>query len=530
MSQRNQIVFEVGVRRREATGLFTSRTLAIHPLAVKPDSVRIQDVSRSTREQTSITSQLTRGGRQLRTWAFTGTFGVDVRGAGLVLGTGEQRRQRFYEEVVRLPDASDVLQLHAYQSAPLKTPGLADILRGVDPAVDQLYVNVYDFWNGIVFEGLVRSFSQTRAAGRAAASGATWYDLTVEELGPLVADGIAGDVLVLFKDALVTWQTANDVVRSYNVDDLANALLDPLATTALQGVTESVRAVRSQVDGVTSVARGGPASDAVTTFWQSTRDLEASAADLRASVRAEELQPSGQGWANFAQGDPTVLRYQQRADLVALADAARFQRFAGSLLGLSDEQWQALLAGTDSPRSSQGARTYTVSLGETGADIEQRTGVRWIDILAANNLLPQEAERPGTELRIPPGAVLTPRPIPGLPTLDSHTGTSAWGRDLTPDLAVANGRLVVIEGEDLLQQGIDILLSEFGEAIMAGASTVPSDYRAQYLAERVRQVLGSDPRVDAVSEVTADLDGQGASVTLQAKIEPINGSTVRVGG
>lgn len=519
-TQRNRIVFELGVRRERLDGSFVSKTLAVHPMVVPPATRNSSDVSRSHRQQTTGASLVTRGGRGLREFKFSGTFGVEVRGVGPFIGTGEQRRAMFEREIVRLPDATVRSDLDEVMQATVVSPQLKFHLRALDLLVDVLFLNVYDFWRGISYEGLVRSFDQTK--DRRSATGATWYNLTVEEVGPIVHEGATSEALGGLLQGLSALDEVVAVISAFNLSDVVENLATGVTEIPIAALESVFTSTQAQVRGIKGLVRG--VSRPLPGVFNATDGIRQKLAELRRATRPAP-RGSGLGVPTW-DGDQTARSYEQGGEIHDVEEALRQLPFLGGFFGLSDPDWSTLLSGSGR-RETRGQRTYRVSPLDSGASIERSLGIRWSAILDLNGLLPDEALVPGTELRIPGlEPAITPEPIVGLPVLDSHANEGAWGSDLAFDLRTADGDVVVLTGAECLNQGVDLLVFEYGSQILEGTDRVPGEYQSDWIRDRLIAILGSDPRVSGVGAVS--MDTQGTGIAFEATVFAINGATVTV--
>lgn len=539
MAQPNFVTFEVGIRRgaRVADGRVTParvETLAVHTLVVRPQSTSWSDQSRATREQTNEAALVMKGGRQLRSITYQGTFGVETRGFGATIGTGELRRRQFYTEVVRLPDAVSNRQLIRELRDGARSPALLAAI-GFDPYQpergDRLFVNVYDYWHRLRFEGLIRAFNQERSSRYAAASGAIRYTLTVEEVGPPVMDTIAGEVIGLFQNRLGWVSDAVEVLTSFNAAAIAEAVTSPITDAALEAFTGALDVVQSQVRGVRRLL--APGSDPlraplVRGYYTALLEARGAARDLRGALRSQpEPTPPPPGVVDFAQVG-RVRRFEDAGRVYDAEVALDDQLIAGPLLGLDDQPWFALLEGGVQAQRQAGS-TYVVAYGDTGAVVEGRVGVAWGTILEHNGLTDDEALVPGTELEIPAaGREARLAPIEGLPVHGSHSGKKAWGADVTPDLAVKDDGPEVVIDRDVLVQGMQSIIAEVQDRVFEGVNDVPPGQRGDYVVTRFTEAILADPRFVAVMDAQADVDASGA-VSMSLEIAAINGGVVRAG-
>lgn len=530
MSQPNYVTFEVGIRIGGRNGQpAQTRTLAVHNLVVWPSSTDWTDQTRANVEQTNDIALVTKGFRQLREIRYEGTFGVEARGFGATAGTGEQRRRQFYTEVVRLPSVVSKRQLERELADGIRSPALQAALRGqvFEPGRDRLYVNLYDFWHQLRFECVIVSFKQTRSKASAAASGGIRYALMVKEVGPPVVSSLAGEVISLFQDKMGAWDAYNEAIRSFTPEAVIESVLSPALVPLVQAADLSL-ALEDQIDNVARLVSpiGGGTTRLSGTYYQAALDLGSSARAARDALTSEVEPEPPVGVVDDWNRPSRARRFEQIARTYDLEQAALTQTVIGSLFGADNDDWRAVMEGRRAPPSSS-ENTYVVTGGETGASIERRTGIRWGAILAANKLTPREALIPGTRLDLPQDDDLIElRPIPNLPVLGSHQGRAAWGSDVTPDLKMDRGP-VIVEGEDILLQGLDTIHTELAEAFLSGAQDVPIGQRGDYVATRFASAVLADPRFIQILEARGNLVGSGVTIDLSATA--INGGEIRAG-
>lgn len=531
MPQPNYITFEVGIRKAARGGAPAEiRTLAIHNLVVWPEETSWADMSRARVEQTNEVALVTKGFRQLRQVRYTGTFGVEARGFGATIGSGEARRQAFYTEVVRLPDVVSRRQLEQELRDGVRSPAMQRALRGesFDPGRDRLYVNLYDFWHRLRFECVVESMQQTRTNASGATSGGMRYTLTVKEVGPPVVSDKAGELIRLFSDKIGAWDDYNETIRSFTPEAVVSSATSP-ALVLLTQAADSALALEVEIDNAARIASpiGSSTSRLTATYYQRARDLMSAARAARDAVSGDVEAEPPVGVIDDFNRPSRARRFEAIGDLVDLEVAALTQTVIGSLFGASDDEWRALMEGRQSALSSS-RDVYVVSDGETGATIERRSGIGWGAILALNGLTDREALVPGTALELPrtDGAVEL-RPLPALPVLGSHAGTAAWGVDVRPDLAVDADGPVLVAGSEVLLQGLNSVYAELAEVILDGTSDVPIGQRGDYVATRFAAAVLADPRFTQILSAAGEVEGAGVTIDLTAAA--INGGEVRAG-
>ncbi len=589
-NQANIYVFELGmITQSDTAGLAIDPTLAapprvqslvLHSLAVAPSDIRYQDASRTQLRQTVGGVAATKGGRALQQVSLTGVFGVTNRALGATVGTGEQRFQRLWHEVVRLSDAVTKDQIRRERQG-LVSPLLRNVVSAFDPDRSSFYVNFYDFWFKQSFECVINSFSPRRGARGAGATGLTSYTMSLTEVGPLVTGGVGSAAMATLFNALGTWSTINEALESFTVE----AFVDGLTATAnlpLTAMASSVSAFRAQINGATALLNGyTPTLQTVGTL--DTRALLAPTTPDTGEVETTNPDPAngtttlqdhmGQAtvvaghardlveallatrptavfssagevdWAGLT-GEGSVLALDiadRLAEAETMLAAAQFQPAVGSLYGMSREDYAAFLSGSGAGgRSPALASTvdHVVRPWDTAARLEETYGVTFDQILRHNHLLPTEALTVGRVLHVPQLRGGPPTGIEGLPVFGSQVGREAWGRDLFVDLAVdTSGRLLICgpgtpgadDDAQILVQGVDWIVAEFGEDVRAAANQVPSSVRPELYAEQLAQILRSDRRIESVESVAATLGPGGTSMDLTVTLTAINGGTLTVG-
>lgn len=576
-NQLNLFLFELLMITRDPNGLLPDivQTICVHPMVVVAESIEYSDNALSTVTPTHDGVILTKAGRAPRRVSFQGTFGVETRGLGIYIGTGELRLQRFYHEIVRLSDAITAAQVAA-EDDPFRSPIVSLLLRTFDPERSSFAVNFYDLWHDIKFECSISSFQFGKKVRRSAAVGLTDYTMAIQEAGPIVVGGVANALIGGLFEALTTWNKINALIESYTVDAIAGALVDAggilvnqfqRSIDALTGWVDSAtdggdfRSAWSELKAATGLLNGfvepGPAKipdEASPSSSTNAREIPTtglvgyladadllieSGTQIRDAYAAQALQeldaPAGQiDWSSQpGEGDlPTLSVYDRLHELDGVLYAARFQRAAGALYGMGREEYAAFVAaaGRSGRRAGlAGSITHTVSDTDTIASLVQQYGVDFDEILRLNQMHPEEALLVGTVLRIPASRVRTqPSRIDGLPVFGSHIGREAWGRDLRSDLAAdSDGNLIVLSGEDVLIQGVDWIVLDASDELLRLASDLGPIGVEQVLRTRVAALLRSDRRIASVQDVKVGQLAEG--VEISAVITTINGVQINTG-
>lgn len=546
-------LFEVGfIDAKDEVGEGSPFTVGLHPLVIVPSEITYTDTSRSPTLQTAGGAIKTSSGRALRRVNFRGSFGVESAGLGIYVGTGETRFQRFYKEVVRMGEARDTKDTKAAVDILRGTPGLPLLLSRYDPDRHVPYINFYDFWNEREFSCTIRSWTDSRHHQKGGATGLVHYQMAIEEDGPIVVAGLGSKLIQGLFAGLTTWSAINDALESYTLGAVFESIA-AIPNIAISQFNETLSAVNGQIQSATALVGGftPPSSTAVSTsataaevellasFFSQSNDLATQSDDLVQTTAA--ITPITLDEATGAidwsdDGSPSVAldSADQLDALEDVADAARWQGAAGVLFGWDREEYQAYLTGqSEGGRGNdiEGSTTYTVVSIDTEERIEDRFGVSWDRILEVNGLTPDEALFEGTVLQIPVvRARGSKQTIDGLPTFGSHVGQAAWGTDLTTALDVTEGDFQTLEGEDLLLQGSDWLISLFGEPLIGLMDQIPALLRPRYIRLQLESALLSDARITSIEDVGVVLESATTIAEIEVTMAAINGGEIQTGG
>lgn len=567
-NQLNVLLFEllVVVPRPLEQGGADVVSLALHPMFVSPSEWQSDDASRSavTRNMDGVLRVV--GVRALRSFTYTGTFGVQARGFGPLGGDGEWRRRRFEQEIVRLSDAvtnqdiEDAVGLFGTELGSQLTQArpLAELLAHFDIKRGHFAVNMYDFYNRRFMQVNVSRFSQTRSHRRAGATGAVWYNLSVQESGPLL-DGVGKPSKLL--DLLEITATVNDLLSL--VDDVtlenateAAALLaavplnfSPLESTAA-ALADAIRLTGG--GGGLKRQRNLAEASAITGLSSLFTDVANGITEIREAIVSLELSAPAEyqptlAWVDFESGtapehEPSTLAFDTKVDLLNIIDSLETQLVVGCFFGMSRQDYKTFVeSGGDSATASPTiSASVTVEVGSTDTprSIERQYGVSWSTILAANGMTSDEALYPGTVIEIP---VTRPRGNPGIEGLevfDSHLGDKVLGSDLRMEIGVEAvnsvdpalpGDLITVSGPDCAAQGLQILIESHIDAIRAGIEGLVIGAREDFIAQRVRQVLKLDGRAASVRRVAVAIDPTSTGYVIDANVTLVNGNTVQIG-
>lgn len=545
--QLNLLVFEVGVLTRDpATGAEVATTVSVHPLVVVPRSIRYSDTTRSAVMQTTGGAIRTVAGRGLRTMTADGMFGVEARGFGPYVGTGEVRFQRFYREVVRMSDALTRADVQAAVDVLTGTPGISALVAPFLEGASTFYVNFYDFWHDVAFQAEIQSFNWQIEHKNGGATGNRSYQLAVREVGPLVEGSAGNGIISALLTVLGTWDDLNSVIESYTATSILGANI-ALAAVLVQELEDTVDAVAAQARAAQQVFGGSDGAALATvagmeglgSFFGSVESMRATAAEIArslAQVAGSDQVDATPGAIYFEaiedEGDIRLLALGAAiVSLAELDDAGAFQLVAGKLAGMSSDEYRLFVAsggalGTLGAVVVSSVR-HVVSDTDTPEGIEARYGVAWPEVLRVNGLTPDEALHEGATLQVPvlrrPGA----QGVAGLPTFGSHVGESAWGVDVGLELTATGGVLDLVSGPEVLLQGADFLIEGAADDILRSAASFDTVGLREYVRRRVGALLLTDPRIAVVEEVSVDLT---EGVDVSARLRAINGGTLTLGG
>lgn len=115
-----------------------------------------------------------------------------------------------------------------------------------------------------------------------------------------------------------------------------------------------------------------------------------------------------------------------------------------------------------------------------------------------------------------------------LSVYDSHSGKSAWGKDLSNDLKVIDGKLKILNNEDTLKQGLLNIMGEYGAIPFFEEFTFdpdwgrdyPKDFLEFFTKVKMERRLSLDPRVQEVIDITSQQVESG--LKFEVKLYPIN--------
>lgn len=531
--QLNLYLFELGFRTTDPeTGLTTVQTVAVHPLLTAPSHVQYTDQSRAAIQEVLDGSHVVHGGRANRVCNMQGTFGTENRGMGIYVGTGAVRAKRFYNEIVRLGEALSREQVDRAIDLLTGSPGIEQLMATFDPDRSVPFVNFYDFWDGISFECVVRNYRWDRAA-RQGATGRIDYQMMLNEVGPIAQSGVAQTLLEPLLNGLTLWQSVNGVIESYTIEGVALAAAPAINVTASL-LADSLESFLAHKDAATALMGSGRRTELLLDFFENAEQIRSAAMAIAGTYKPKPaVQQVGVfQWDGADTGIDTITEYQESGDLSDVASAAAFQPVVGVFFGMSPDAYQQFLTGggqegTLGPTVS-GALIHKVTDTDTPVSIADRYGTDWGTILQANQLYPREALARGRELVIPRVRARGDLQIDGLPTFGSHQGRAAWGTDLGLELPVdEKGDLALVDGEDILVQGVTVLMEGFLESVVRGSDSLADVFTPTYIAERYARVLLSDQRVAGVADVTVESQSTGYEVA--ATITAINGGSIRAG-
>lgn len=544
-SQLNLILFEVGIITT-MDGQSQARTVAVHPLLVVPSASTLKDSTRSTVQQNAYGGLLVLGGRQLAHLSYTGTFGVMERALGPYFGDGATRAKRFYNEVVRLAECLRLNDVAQYIDTVTGSIGIRQRALNFNPAVDVFFVNLYDFLHNFFGQVLIDDYSINRTSDRGGATGLFTYQMSVSEVGPLVAGTTAGAVLDPIIRVGGRWRDINRQLAALDATALAEMRVSAAAIPVTL-VADSIQVLADKAAGAAQLLSGarryrtdsnaialngmmGQVRETITSIRQA-RD------SIRAVGRADYVPPQGQVKFFTQQNVPTTAldRFDQLRQLCDTEDAARFQLVAGCFYGMSRETYQQYVESNGEGSGPNGVmKTYTVTSFDTSSSIATATGVAWSAIVAANGLTSDEALTAGTVLQIPGASVVARQTVvAGLPVFGSHAGSAVLGSDVLAAGTVSptSGDLDVVVGPACLAQGIDILLdmaSDNETSLMGTVASIPQAY-TQLLTARYRSLLTKDPRIVSVDSVKIERNSTGTGYIVTPQVTAITGQQMSEG-
>jgi hypothetical protein len=553
----NIFLFEVGMITKDPNGVVPDivRTVALHPLVVVPSSILYTDEGRGGVAETHQDSVLHKAGRKLRTVQMTGNFGVENRGLALYIGTGALRFEKFWQEVVRLADATNQEQVDSSKNI-LRSPFLNLALKPYDPERTSFYVNFFDFWHDVEFEVYIPQFTFRKEHRNGGATGLTHYTLNIQEAGPLVTGSLANTLIKALFDGLTAWDDVNELLKSFTLDAIVGSL-GAVGGIFVSQFNETQDGIQAQIDGVTGLLSGfeTPGSTTIedsasgdqdrggfSTYLTENTELSLLSGEIAvavASVTPSEpvADPGELQWSSMDDegANEAVESIEAIESLYELQDASNYQQAAGALYGMSRTEYQDFLSATG--RTSRaanlaGAIEHRVADTDLAETLEERFGVTFESILRLNQVTPDEALIAGTILLIPQERVVGAQSqIEGLPVFGSHAGRAAWGADIRTDIAVdSRGSIIVISEEECLQQGVDWTITQFSEELaeLVNSDGVPPAQRVPLLRKVLSRILLSDRRVAAVEELRTETTG--GSIAIEARVTAINGGTIATGG
>lgn len=115
-----------------------------------------------------------------------------------------------------------------------------------------------------------------------------------------------------------------------------------------------------------------------------------------------------------------------------------------------------------------------------------------------------------------------------LAVYDSHSGKSAWGKDLDNNLTVVNGKLKILSHEETLKQGLLNMMDEYGAIPFFEEYTFdpdwgrdyPKDFLELFTKIKMERRLSLDPRVQEVIDISSQQVESGLKFVV--KLYPIN--------
>jgi hypothetical protein len=188
---------------------------------------------------------------------------------------------------------------------------------------------------------------------------------------------------------------------------------------------------------------------------------------------------------------------------------------------------------TDSEGYLTIAKEHKIRQYDTLQVISKLYDIPILTILNYNNILKQDFE----DIKERNGTILIPIKIKAkertvyesLSVFDSHSGISAWGRDISNFLEVdEDGDLRVLSNEETLKQNLGNILGDYGsipfyEELTLNSdwgSDFPKDFLELYTRIKIERRLELDPRVQKVIDVKSQKVESG--LKFDVRLYPIN--------
>jgi len=202
---------------------------------------------------------------------------------------------------------------------------------------------------------------------------------------------------------------------------------------------------------------------------------------------------------------------------------------------MNEEEFEKFIV-TDSEGFLMVAKEHKIRQYDTLQEISKLYDVPILTILNYNNILKQDFEDMKEReevIRIPVKIKVKERTAyENLSVFDSHTGKSAWGRDISNSLEVENGKLKVLGFDETLKQNLGSVLGDYGsipfyEELTLNAdwgSDLPKDFLELYTRIKIERRYELEPRVQKVIDVQSRRVESGLS--FDVKLYPINVNTL----
>jgi len=322
-----------------------------------------------------------------------------------------------------------------------------------------------------------------------------------------------GSILSPITEAIKTAQSV--ISATAGIIELANnALIN--TRSELETARDALRSAQRISNAITEISKN---VDGVTSFF--TRDIVATAVDVALTYRRiwDETRELVDTPLNYAS---ELLAYNalvtaglvgaDRDDLISARNKPQIERDERRA-GVSD----------DSPRLT---RTIIFRAGDTLQRIASRAygdASRWREIAEYNHLRSMTHYQTGQPIRV--GDVLEVPLVSSADDLGLARRGDVFGRDIrlsTDGDLVLNDDVDVIEGWQNLEQALRLrLLSEQGSATYAPEYGLPLAVGASlnsrvvaFCASHIDQQLRADPRVDDVSDIEIEDDGDALAVRV----------------
>ncbi len=200
---------------------------------------------------------------------------------------------------------------------------------------------------------------------------------------------------------------------------------------------------------------------------------------------------------------------------------------------MNEHEFELMLA-----RDSEGditlAQDYKVKTDDTLRKVSLAFNVPELLILNYNHLSYQEyqdARERNETIKIPITIKLKEKTVyDNLAVYDSHSGKSAWGKDISNDLQCKEGRLVVLDYTETLKQSIKNLMGEYGSIPFYEEITLdldwgrdyPKDFLEVFTKIKMERRLRAEPRVQEIVDIISVPSKEATGLNFDVIFYPIN--------